>query len=198
MFQATGKQSSYRASTWLVLLAVLVTFLCSGVALAEDPPSPDEVQAKSRVSSLLKGFESVPTQAEWLALGPGTAEVLLEIANDTSERDMIRARAIIALGYFPSDHSTETLKILLASETNSEFLRRKAVRALATSLGDASLTTIAPYVEHKSVHMRESAIRAVASVKSPQAKALLESRLKIEESTLLREVLQDSIQVSAP
>lgn len=148
---------------------------------------------RPQVEELLEAFEAAPSASEWTRLGPGAGEVLREIAADARRRPTVRSRAATALRHYPDAASFAALEVLARDEQTPVLVRRKAVRALAEGWGAQALGLVKPLVEHENLQLRESALRALAMIPTPEARALLEERLRLEPRAYLRETIQESI-----
>ena len=170
----------------VVTLLLSVSFLVAGsTAMAQD------AKVAAEVDVLLGGIEYVPKAEEWTKLGPDAATVLRTIAGSQNERPSRRARAVSALAHFPTPETKAFLTGILHGADSPVLLQRKAMSALSFAYGADSLQLLQPYLANPNRRLRESAIRAVGTVASPDAKALLKQRLQVEDAKYLRETIQE-------
>ena len=176
-------------------LSVLVIALVVGFALtaaAQDAPDATRTQ----VDELLAGFEDVPSDAEWLALGEEGAVVLRSIATDTSTLATRRARAIVGLAHFPTPESVATFRLLLADEKAPAVVRRKAIAMLGQTDPDA-LAVLAPLVSHENVQIRVSVVVTIGRLQTPEARAILSTRLPSEPTEHVQFLITDALDQKA-
>lgn len=169
-----------------------------GMTLALALAAPNAMAAPSekvtqQVHTLLSAPEDVPSAAEWQKLGTDAAEVLRTIALDEKTLVVKRGRAAVALQYFKSDASQQTLVTLVQNDKAFWLLRGKAARSLVVSYGDAALTHVQPLLAHDSKRLREEAIKAVGLVASEQSRAVLTARLPQEKSDHLKGLIRDTL-----
>lgn len=177
-------------------IATLVAVFCALSSLwMTQETHADDAQIKSAVTSLLSGLEYAPTPEEWRALGPEAAEILRQTASDPTQLATTRARAISALANFDDPATRPFLEAVLSNEAHPEILRRNAVTVLSLRHGAEVLPLIAPFTASPSFTMRETAIRATArlAIDSPDAKALLATRLPVEPSDTIKTVIEQSL-----
>ena len=86
---------------------LLATFLAGiPTAFAQDPASSP---SKTQVLELLSGYEESASPESLKALGTSVPSVLQSIASDGSLTHTQRARAVHALGWFPSEDTKSFL-----------------------------------------------------------------------------------------
>lgn len=189
--------------TFLVrfLMTGLMMPLWSGPAFASEPrpePQPEsqpepQPALRSKLIELLSGYEDPPTAAALRALGAGVDTELMAIAADSSVSKARRASATWSLGYFPSPATRSFLDDRVQDAAGDSQLRRAATWALCNGWGDAALEAIGPALRSSDDQLRNQAVRAVARVGSPAARALLESRLAVESSAMVRDAITASL-----
>lgn len=162
----------------------MLSFLI-GLALAQDPDITPQVM------DLLGQMDSPATAEDYQALGEGVDAVLIQVANDNTQRATTRGRAIQALGYFPSDASKETLVALLAGDDNT--MKRKAVFALCIGWGADALPLVEPALADEDVQVRVSTAKALAMVDGEARDALLAARLQVETEAAVVKALEKSL-----
>lgn len=159
------------AHTALALAVALpLALAATSPALAGDLRAP--------VLAALAGVEDVPTAAELQAIGAGVEGELMEIAQDNSLVPTTRARAVHALGWFPSEGSQALLRSTLTG--GDTLLARKAAYALANGWGDASVPLLQPALAASDVQLRIATVRALDGVGSEAARSALGQRLTLE------------------
>jgi len=174
----------------LVALIVVALATMASVASAQHDPTIDP-GVRAGVVELLGSFEVEPTQKDWDKIGPGAADVLVEIAADPRQQPTMRSRAVSSLVHVESDQH-ELLQNLLANTDTPVIVRRKAMNVLAIKHPEAAIVALEPFVNSDQPRLRESAIRALGLVARPEARVLLQERLKVEP----RKYLKDEIKVS--
>ena len=93
-------------------------------------------ELRTQVLDLLGGYEETASPASLQALGPTVSDELLSIAQDSTVPASRRARAVHALGWFPSD-TTRTFLVGTLQGADST-LARKAAYALANYIAVAT------------------------------------------------------------
>lgn len=176
----------------LVLCVMGLSF--ASVATAQEGGDGQQSTVASRVEALLGGIEYVPTADDWKKIGPEAADELRKIANDPSEAPSVRSRAISSLSHFPSAVNKDFLGKMLADKAQSSLLRRKALRSLSAGYGAESMELVGPYLKVEDKRLRESAIKALGSMKTVEAKTVLQERLSLEKAAYLKEMIQKSLQ----
>lgn len=142
----------------LTALALAVTL---PLALAASSPAFAGA-LRDPVLAALAGVEDVPTAADLQAIGAGVEGELIEIAQDASVVPTTRARAVHALGWFPTDSSQALLRSTLTG--SDALLARKAAYALANGWGDASVPMLQPALAANDVQLRIATVRALDGV----------------------------------
>ena len=146
---------------------------------------------RAQVLPQLQGIEDAPAAESLRALGPGVDAELMEIFQDSSQPRSTRARALHALGWFPTPESR--LILVGALDGEDRVLARKAVTALGEGWGADALPELGRALGAADVHTRESAARALGNLNLPEANALLEARLKIEDSSTVQQTITTSL-----
>ncbi|NOY25300.1 MAG: HEAT repeat domain-containing protein [Oligoflexia bacterium] len=130
----------------------------------------------------------MPTAQDLQGLGDGVGAELLEMALDPSLTHTQRARATVALGWFPTDASLATLGSLLAG--SDDLLARKAAFALATGWADHAVPLLTTALASDSVQLRMATTRALGSLRSDSAKAALSHRLDAETNSAVQDLIR--------
>ena len=177
------------------MLTVMVLAIGLVVCGLASPAFGQDVDPKvvSQVETLLSGFEYVPTKADWDRVGPQAAVVLRKIAADTGAKKVQRARAISSLMFFPQSTTQTFLTSLIGEEGQPLVLRRKALRSLANGFGDRAIPTVEPFLSSKDAHLRKTAIKALGSIKTDKSRQLLQARLKVETSKVVKETIEKTL-----
>ncbi len=168
------------------MLGLALGLLLAGPALA--------AELDSQLQDLLAKHDSAPTQAEFQALGEGVDAELLRLAQDPETRSSARARAILALGWYPSPQAQVFLTSTLAEGSGVD--RRKAAQALATGWGYSPALEQA--LADQDVQLRMATIRALAQLDSPQAHQALQARVMTETDEDVQALLAESLTEGAP
>jgi len=143
------------------------------------------------VLAALGGVEDVPTAADLQGLGDNVPAELLEIAQDSSLSHTTRARAVIALGWFPNEPSRSWLVGTLGG--GDGILARKAAFALATGWGDEAVPLLQPALAADDVQLRLAAVRALGRVDSVRARASLDQRLAVETNATVQDTIRKTL-----
>ncbi len=167
------------------MIGLALGLLLAGPAAAQD--------LDSQLQDLLAKHDSAPTQAEFQALGQGVDAELLRIAQAEDTRASSRARAILALGWYPTPQAQSFLTATLAEGTSAD--RRKAAQALATGWGHSPELELA--LQDEDVQLRMATVRALAGLDDPQAQAALQARVPVEADETVKALLTASLQDGA-
>lgn len=170
-------------STPFAALALLVLSLSRGTAAAGD--------LRNQVLEQLGGIEDVPTSASFVSLGPTVGQELRDIAVDSTVTLSKRARAVHALGWFPSDDSHAFLINTLSSTEPS--LARGAVHALANGWGEAAIPDIERALAAEDVQLRMAATKALGRLPGVPSREALNRRLSVEPSPAVRESIEKAL-----
>jgi HEAT repeat protein len=170
------------------IFALLTLIGAASVAAAQD------AKTVSNIDEMLGGIESSPSADEWKKLGDDAPAVLLKIAGDSKQLATRRARATTALKYFPNADTQKGLNDLLNDDKTPMVVRRRAALSL-TAFGNDSLPVLETYAAHNDKRLRESVIKALGALKTPESKMLLEARLKVEDREYLKEEIVKSIKL---
>lgn len=153
------------------------------------PPADTPERRKERVVFLLSGYEFFPTRADLDRIGtPAQIIGLLDaLLSDASTREVLKLRAVEALGLYPDAAAQAPLTRIVRAETRrlkpedrrfATALRHRAISALARSARGDSTATLAPLLHHSDLQLRLSAIVALGKFARPKADAALTARLK--------------------
>jgi HEAT repeat protein len=173
---------------------LLLASLLAAALATSAPAAAQEDATRSQVEALLGGIEYVPSAQQWQALGPQGEATLRQIAADPATPRSRRGRALSALAHFPSPETRLLFERLLADEQQPVLLRRKALVAAANAFGPQALPTLQPYLQHPDQRLRESAALAISAIHTPEARALLQERLLVEDAPWLREALHNALE----
>jgi HEAT repeat protein len=151
-------------------------------ALAADDPT------RQQLLGLLSGYEETASPDSLKALDGDVPGALRAIASDATLTTTQRARAIHALGWFPSE---DTRAFLVAQARGGDAMfARKAVYALANGWGDAALDELTVALANPDVQTRMAAAQALGNVGTPSAKLALEARLPLETDPTVKTTIE--------
>lgn len=151
-------------------------------------------ELRDDVVAQLDAIEEPPTRESLAALGDGVAAELIAIAQDSSATRTHRAKALHALGYFPSADSR--LVLTTALDGGDSKLQRRAVHALANGWGQAAVADVTPALSSSDVQLRAAAAKALGRVGGPDARAALQQRLPSETEPMVREIIEAALPTS--
>lgn len=168
-------------------LSAMTTGLALGIGLVFSAPAFAGA-LREPVLTALSGVEDVPTADNLRALGSGVEAELLEIAQDANVARTRRARAVQALGWFPSPASRSFLEQTLG--VTDRLMARKAAYALANGWGNDAVPVLTIALGNDDVQLRDAAARALAIVGSSAADAALRERLSVETNETVQATIQ--------
>jgi hypothetical protein len=170
----------------------------SGAAGTSTAPLEAERTLASDVRSLLSAYEAVPNRDAWLKLGPETPAVLEQIANDPGELPSRRARAAEVLGWF----GEQGVPFLRRASTEGSFpapLRAGAVTGLARALPAAdAVPLLARTLNDEDASVRFRTVLELKALATPEARAALEARSRVETDGSVNRVLKQALGPVAP
>lgn len=181
----------------LIALVVALTAPAARQARADDA-------LRDGIEALLAGIDDAPTASDWRAAAmtdpAQAAAVLLEIARDTSRTATTRARAVTGLRYLSDDalasgRVPQALATIALDTGAPVIVRRKAVGVLGVVDPSRLVDDVAPATLAASdTDLRIATVTALAALPpSKRADALLETRLEVEPSTVVRERIQTAL-----
>lgn len=146
---------------------------------------------RDSVLAALDGVEDPPSRESLAPLGEGVAAELLEIARNPSVPPSRRGRAVTALGWFPDDAVHDALVAWLSSD--DRLLARKAAGALATGWGDRAVEDLRTALQSDDLQLRVAVVKALASIDSDAARAVLEARLATETDPTVKDGIRTAL-----
>jgi hypothetical protein len=170
-------------------------FIAAAAVLLLSPLSlsAGEKTGKDRALELLMSYDTEPGKADWDQVGSDAGDILIEIASDAGRPKIVRARAILALSWFPGKKTREFLLGVVFTQDQDEMLVRKGLYALAGAFGESVVGDVGVFLDHENPDIREASARALGKIASKKALKLLRKRLKVEESEMVRAVLKKEI-----
>lgn len=184
------------------VLALLFSFLAlaafSSAAVAG--PGPEQ-PLQEQVELLLSGIESIPSKATLQGLHPQVAAELRRIVEQPGVgRELARTRALTVLRAFPGKATAATLRGFIQrrskatrgqAKTSLALLNlQQAVKTYAVVAGPSALALLQPFLSHDNADLRVAAAEAVRLSGGRGARALLQSRVRMERSERVRHQLQ--------
>jgi HEAT repeat protein len=163
----------------------LVLVLLGATARAEPPVE--------RVRALLSGYEQGPTAGALRALGPGTLDVLMTLAEDPAERLHVRLRALGATAHFPEPRTRAFLLRVARQRGQDELLARQAVAALSRGFGVAAMDELTGFLRHEHAFVRRVAARGLARIGTEECKRRLRRHLDEEPDPVVRRAVERAL-----
>jgi len=163
--------------TVLLLLTMAVPV---GVVRAQRPGTatvrcaPPDAEQLAAVRRVLRGYEQVPRAAWWRAQSRCTSAVLQVLAATSSERPMVRLRALWALRHYPGSEAARWLRRQVAARRLPTAELRVAIGSLAVLEKEAALPLLRPLLDDRRAPVRLAAARALLRVGDPQARRWVE------------------------
>jgi len=159
--------------------------------------SPNEgntAENKNEVESvleLLMAYDIEPQKVDFDEVSSDAKSILMKVASDTGRPPVVRARAILALGYYPSSETKNFLKATVFTQGQNEMLIRKGIYALARGFGSSVCEDIGSFLFHSNPDIRETAVRALGILGSNKARKMLIRRLKEENNKMVKNAIQE-------
>ncbi|MBL9005037.1 MAG: HEAT repeat domain-containing protein [Myxococcales bacterium] len=153
-------------------------------------------QLEATVRTLIDGYEPLDVEHGIAQLGAPAADVLLRIIRQANTPELIRLRAIEALGYVPTpagqDFLRETVARIGTTDDERVFTLAAALRALG-GFGASELPSVSLFLEHVSPIVREAAAAGMAQMRSDSVLPALQRRLAVERDSGVKETLNNAI-----
>jgi len=158
------------------------------------PKNP--AQLESTVRTLIDGYEPLDVEHGIAQLGAPAADVLLRIIRQASTPELIRLRAVEALGYVPTPAGQaflrETVAKIGTTDDERVFTLAAALRALG-GFGPSELPSVSLFLEHASPMVREAAAAGMAQMRTDTVLPVLQRRLAVERDSGVKETLNSAI-----
>jgi HEAT repeat protein len=186
---------------------VIALLLCSVPLSVSGKPAAGRV-TRSAVEAKLRAYEAGGASG-WQSLGPGADEALVEVSRDAKLEVLVRARAVSALGYFPTAAARRCLEQTVESKAaardpGDRLLLRRAAVALGWQGGTGVPSRLAPLLDHEDPEVRVDAAIGLGLTRLGTAAALLRKRMDIEQVARVRSqigrqlrVVEDALAASA-
>jgi HEAT repeat protein len=153
-------------------------------------------QLESTVRTLIDGYEPLDVEHGIAQLGAPAADVLLRIIQQAATPELIRLRAIEALGYVPTPagqaYLRETVAKIGTVDDERVFTLAAALRALG-GFGAGELPSVSLFLEHASPIVREAAAAGMAQMRTDTVLPALQRRLAVERDSGVKETLTTAI-----
>lgn len=174
-----------------------------GLVLALTVAAPITAGAKptrEAVESRLRAHEVAASAADWRALGDGVDAVLVAVAADARADLLMRARALSALGFFPTPRARRHLESVIdangrAADRDARLLVRKAAMALGWMGGPTAPARIGPLLENDDAEVRLDAAIALGLTRLKSAADILRKRVDSEPAANVRAQIGRQIRI---
>jgi HEAT repeats len=155
---------------------------------------------RSTVEARLRAYEPTFSASGWQALGPGADEALVEIGRDEKVDILVRARAVSALGYFPTPPARRFLEQTIDSRAAStqaadRLLLRKAAVALGWMGGPGVPARLDKLLAHADPDVRLDAAIGLGLTRLMPAADFLRKRFDIEPDARVRSQIGRQLRV---
>ena len=149
---------------FIVLILALIPAFASAQA-------PSVSAAKTTLTQWFNGYEFVPSAADFKRVGPHLESALIGLVGDGQQPLHIRARAISALVYSPSNTASMALVMLAESTTAESLLRRKAVRVLGEVYQDRYVDLVVSVYDNAGADLplKEACAKSLAAMPGQRA-----------------------------
>ncbi len=155
-----------------------------------------QAQVEAAVRTLIDGYEPLDVEHGIAQIGPAAADVLLRIIREPSTPELIRLRAVEALGYAPTPAGQAFLRETVAKigtvDDERVFTLAAALRALG-GFGASELPSVSLFLEHASPIVREAAAAGMSQMRTDTVLPALQRRLAVERDSGVQETLKGAI-----
>jgi HEAT repeat protein len=151
-----------------------------------------ESTLRQQLLAALGGYENMVTRDQLLRLGTPEqlTPALAGIYQDASVHLAVRIQALSSLRFFPDARSRATLEQALTAADTADAARRAAVKAYATGFGAEAVPVLGRLLEHKELHTRNAAAKALGEIGTEPALAVLRRRLLDETDSMVKGTIQ--------
>jgi HEAT repeat protein len=197
----TGLRDMGRAGRWFTIAGIALLFVATEErqGFAEAPPPRRSAQAqRESLVMLLGAYEPLLVRAALDRVGPDVPRLLVDVASHPSERPTVRARAVAALGLYPSPDMRGYLSGLLHEPSLigtplGTLLRAQAIRSLGLAFGDSAVDAIAALRGDPSSDVRQAVALGLGASGSARARLILEAWIALEPSLGVREAIDKGL-----
>jgi HEAT repeat protein len=202
---ARAAQPSRRWRARLVPSCAIATLLLTGHARLGEASAAWMVPSSAPVASgsqgtlheeilrLLERTEALPRSADWAPLGPEALTELTGLASNPKAPEPQRTRAVAAMAVVAHPEASQRLQALLRGPSTPASVRSAATIALGRRAGLEALPLLTPLLEDKDEQVRATAAQTLGRIGSAEARRVLEERLPLEESPVVREAIQQGL-----
>lgn len=178
----------HRRARTLILAAAITPALALGAAHAAEPVKGAAADAAKThpedLVRLLSYLDVIPTIDQLRAAGAGAqGDALARVAADRAQHRYVRMRAASALGAFDAPSNRTALATLVDADDDDREVRLQALTALTWLEKAAALPRLERLLGHSDPELRAAALRNLARVPGPAARAAVESFLGRAEPT---------------
>lgn len=170
----------------VLVVALFAAVIAPNVATAQ---ATAQVPSKEQVRAMLSGVDTAPSAETWRRLGPDTLLTLVALYDDPSTPFFVRMRAVSAAAHYPTPATKTFLEAVARAPGQRDLIVRRAIVALGQAFGADALASVRPYLAHPEPSVREGAVRTIAAMGTPAARAALEARANVETDPTVRAAL---------
>jgi HEAT repeat protein len=177
----------------------LALALLWSLPVAGKPAAGAARATRGAIEAKLRAYEPGAASG-WQALGPGADEALVEVTRDPAVEVLVRARAVSALGYFPTAAARRCLEQTVESKATSSnagdrLLLRRAAVALGWQGGTGVPARLGPLLDHEDPEVRVDAAIGLGLTRLGPAAGLLRKRMDIEPVARVRSQIGRQLRV---
>jgi HEAT repeat protein len=183
----------------LLLLGLLAALPASAALARPAGPTAATRVSRSAVEARLRAYEP-GSPSSWQTLGAGADEALVDVAADAKMDVLVRARAVAALGYFPTAPARRFLERTIeskaaAKDPGDRLLLRRAAVALGWMGGLGVPARLGPLLDHEDPEVRLDAAIALGLTRLAPAADLLRKRMDVEPVPRVRSQMGRQLRV---
>jgi hypothetical protein len=155
-----------------------------------DSPNQGDQSDVERAKMLLMGYHGLPSKETFEENLDDPKVVVMSIALDEGGFSLHRKRALAALGYWADAGLMRIYNQLLQDAQAPDVLRHRVILLLAEHFPDEALGHLKPFLAHKDLQYRLSAIEAIRRLPSDEAVAALREALETETNAVAKKRLE--------
>jgi HEAT repeat protein len=162
----------------------------------DDQDRSDDRSDADQARMLLMGYHGIPSKEIFEDNLDQPKVVLTSLALDDGGFSLRRKRALSALGYWADAGVMRTYTQILQDAQTPASLRHRVILLIAEHFPADALAHLKPYLGHKNLQYRLSAIEAIRGIPSDDALSALRDALESETNSVAKKRLEKYTRVA--
>jgi hypothetical protein len=180
--------AAMKTRTTLPSLAVIFVLSLPVSVFAQDTKTD-----RDRVQLLLMAYDHFPNAAQFEAASPNPRKILLEIAGDGTESEIVRLQALDGLSLFPDASVRTHFRHILGEArgtTPAPRATHNAINGLVHGWGLAAAPDVLAMLTHPDPQVRMTVVHALRKVGDAHTRAALRDHLSREKDPIVQELIE--------